>query len=74
MAVQIDFVVKSCVSYPVISSTISERKAMSNARGTVMAPMDWGKCGTYGERKKALMADEGRDSGEDMSGQPSRIS
>ena len=39
---------------PVILSADAERKTMSNARGTaVAAPMDWGKCGTYGERKKA---------------------
>ena len=31
---------------------------MSNARGTVVAPMDWGKCGTYGERKKAVTEEQ----------------
>ena len=38
---------------PVILSADAERKTMSNARDAVVAPMDWGKCGTYGERKKA---------------------
>ena len=33
---------------PVIFSA-NERETMSNARAT--APIEWGKCGTYGERK-----------------------
>ena len=44
--------VRSCGSCPVISPANGEENDVERTCHTV-APMDWGKCGTYGERKKA---------------------